>query len=101
MYLLDTDAPAKLLLSYVARDVWALLFLSVIVIWKLRWLFQKDGREEMAAKLRALEEGFADTERVVDLRSSSEDNSLEDGVISEPQQKETSAEQKWHKVNDS
>jgi Na+-driven multidrug efflux pump len=58
-YLLDRDAPAKLLLSYVARDGWALVFLAVIVVWKLRWLFQKNANETMAAKMKELEEGLA------------------------------------------
>jgi Na+-driven multidrug efflux pump len=49
-YITDSDDPAKLLLSYVARDSWALVFLGVIVIWKRRDFFKKgdegDGIEE-------------------------------------------------------
>jgi Na+-driven multidrug efflux pump len=57
-YVSDSDAPAKLLLSYVARDAWALLFLAGIVVWKLRWLFQSGSNEALAAKLKELGEGL-------------------------------------------
>jgi tellurite resistance protein TehA-like permease len=59
-YLLDRDAPAKLLLSYVARDAWALVLLMVIAVWKLRWLFQKGEKEALTAKLREIEVGLVE-----------------------------------------
>jgi Na+-driven multidrug efflux pump len=59
-YLLDRDAPAKLLLSYVARDAWALVLLMVIAVWKLRWLFQKGAKEALTAKMKELEVGLVE-----------------------------------------
>jgi Na+-driven multidrug efflux pump len=57
-YLLDRAAPAKLLLSYVARDGWALVLLFIICVWKLRWLFKKGAREALTAKMKELEVGI-------------------------------------------
>jgi Na+-driven multidrug efflux pump len=59
-YMLDSDAPAKLLLSYVARDAWGLLFLMIIGVWKLRWLFQDNAKEALAAKMRELQQGLVE-----------------------------------------
>jgi hypothetical protein len=62
MYVLDRDAPEKLMLSYVARDVWAVIFVVVIVLWKLRFLFSSQDPELVAETTEpALREGLVDS----------------------------------------